>query len=373
MNFRPEAVMRGRLLLLIALSMVPAAAPEAALAQFSPGGVIGTVTAPLRHMFGRFGHFPRHRAREARSQRAAAAPPASQQTSSPFGVVGPAAWPTAYVDVVGYTFWPADYAEQVRGRGFDVIAESIAPQDAPRSARVATTGTAVPSEAATEACNEPADSQGKWPASRIEQTSQISNAQHDMLDKLQVALQQAATTIRDSCRDTTSMAPRERLHMLVQQLWAVRDADTFVRAPLRAFYDSLNETQKAAFVNQPQPTLSPDARTANADMGRRAQACAARTIGDSERMIKRIEQTIRPTKQQSAGLETLRKTSSDMAKLLTASCAQPVPTDPLGRLDDAASQLIRMNYAATSMEIALNGFYAQLDDQQKAKFNSLGR
>jgi hypothetical protein len=32
-----------------------------------------------------------------------------------------------------------------------------------------------------------------------------------------------------------------------------------------------------------------------------------------------------------------------------------------------------MNYAATSMEIAVNGFYAQLDEQQKAKFNSLGR
>jgi hypothetical protein len=373
MNFRPEAIMRGRLLLLIALLVAPAATPEPALAQFSPGGVIGAVTAPLRHMFGRFGHFPRHRAREARSQRTAAASPTSQQTPSPFGMAGPAAWPTAYADVVGYTFWPADYAEQVRSRGFDVIAESIAPQDVPRSARVATTGGAVPSEAAIEACNEPADTQAKWPASRIEQATQMSNAQHDMLDKLQVALQQTSVTIRDGCRDTTTMAPRERLHILVQQLWAVRDAGTFVRAPMRAFYDSLSETQKAAFANQPQPTLSRDARTANADMGQQAQACAARTIGDSERMIKRIEQTIRPTKQQRTGLETLRKTSSDMAKLLTASCAQPVPTDPLGRLDDAASQLTRMNYAATSMEIALNGFYAQLDDQQKAKFNSLGR
>jgi hypothetical protein len=69
----------------------------------------------------------------------------------------------------------------------------------------------------------------------------------------------------------------------------------------------------------------------------------------------------------------LHKTSTEMAKLLAVSCTQPVPADPLARLDDAESQLTRMNYAATSMEIAVNGFYAQLGEQQKAKFNALGR
>jgi len=362
--------MRGRLLLVITLAAL-FAVPEGAHAQFSPGGVLGAVTAPFRHMLGRFGHFPRRHARETRSERPTGASPAGQQTLSHFGAVGPAAWPSAYEDVIGYTFWPADYAELVRSGGFGVIAETIAPQRPPRAARVATTGSAVPTDAVSGVCGEPADAQAKWPTSRIEQVAQMSNAQHDALDKLQAALDQAATTVRAGCQDPVAQSPRERLHLLVQQLWAVRDAGASIRAPLRAFYDSLNDAQKAAFTNQPQPSAPRDARTAN--MGQQAQACAARSGDDSELILKRIEQTIRPTKQQSTLMESLRKTSSDMAKLLAVSCMQPMPADPLARLDDAEGQLTRMNYAATSMEIAVNGFYAQLDEQQKAKFNSLGR
>jgi len=45
----------------------------------------------------------------------------------------------------------------------------------------------------------------------------------------------------------------------------------------------------------------------------------------------------------------------------------------VARLDAANDHLSNLSYAATSMEIALDGFYAQLDDGQKAKFDSLGR
>jgi hypothetical protein len=363
--------MRGRVFLFIALSLV-FAVPEGAHAQLSPGGVFGAVTAPFRHMLGRFGHFPRRHARESSSQRTTAAPPAGP-TSSHFGAAGPAAWPTAYEDIIGNTFWPADYAARIRGTGFALIAETIAPQVQPRSARVATTGSAIPSDTASDACGDPGDSQTKWPASRIEQVAQMSNAQHDALDKLQGAIDQAATTVRAGCHDTAALNPRERLHLLVQQLWAVRDGGASVRAPLRAFYDLLNVPQKAAFTNQPQPPAPRDARAANADMGQQVQACAARSGDDPERMLKRIEQTIRPTKQQGAILQSLRKTSTDMAKLLAVSCTQPIPADPLARLDDAESQLTRMNYAATSMEIAVNSFYVRLDEQQKTKFDALGR
>jgi hypothetical protein len=62
-----------------------------------------------------------------------------------------------------------------------------------------------------------------------------------------------------------------------------------------------------------------------------------------------------------------------MAKLLTASCAQSIPVDPIARLDSANDQLTAISYAATSVEIALDGFYAQLDEAQKDKFDSIGR
>jgi hypothetical protein len=42
----------------------------------------------------------------------------------------------------------------------------------------------------------------------------------------------------------------------------------------------------------------------------------------------------------------------------------------VARLDSTNNQLPSMSYAATLLEIAFNGFYAQLDDNQKARFDA---
>jgi hypothetical protein len=62
-----------------------------------------------------------------------------------------------------------------------------------------------------------------------------------------------------------------------------------------------------------------------------------------------------------------------MAKLLIASCAQPVPADPLGRLDSAGDQITAINYAAANVQIALDDFYARLSRTQKARLDAAGR
>ncbi len=90
-------------------------------------------------------------------------------------------------------------------------------------------------------------------------------------------------------------------------------------------------------------------------------------------MIKQIEASVRPNKDQQASLQNLRKVSSDMAKLMMAPGAQPIALDPLERLDAASDQLTAMNYAATTVQIAFNDFYARLDSGQKARLNALGR
>jgi putative IMPACT (imprinted ancient) family translation regulator len=82
---------------------------------------------------------------------------------------------------------------------------------------------------------------------------------------------------------------------------------------------------------------------------------------------------VRPNKNQAASLENLHKVSSDMAKLLMASCAQPIPNDLLARLDAADDQLTAMNYAATTVQIAFNEFYSKLDNAQKARFDAASR
>ena len=84
-------------------------------------------------------------------------------------------------------------------------------------------------------------------------------------------------------------------------------------------------------------------------MGRKQyEACAAVSLDASERMLRQIDQDVRPTQQQSAASEGLRKATGDMAKLVTASCCRPIPADPIARLDAAADQLTTISYAATT-------------------------
>jgi hypothetical protein len=45
----------------------------------------------------------------------------------------------------------------------------------------------------------------------------------------------------------------------------------------------------------------------------------------------------------------------------------------MARLDAANDQLTAINYAATTVQIAFDGFYLKLSNDQKARFYSLGR
>lgn len=368
-------------ILLIAFLAATTALPDAANAQFSPSGVMGAVTLPFRAMLDRFGHFPRsrrshmtqdhmtqdHMAQDMRR----ANPPAAQ-----LGDVGPVGWPSAYEDVLGFTFWPGRYTGQVRAHGFDVIAAAMTGSArGPKLARTVTTGAAVQSDSnanSVSACDKNADAQVDWPTSQIEQTTQLNAAQRDALGKLKTALAESIKTIKAGCRDVSALPPTERIKAAVQELWAVRDAGIYIRSPLKAFYETLTDAQKAGFAWK-QPTDKPGqaAKAASRGMARQYQACAAPSLEVSERLLGQIEQDVRPSNEQAASMQALRKTSSDMAKLLTAPCAQPIPGNPVARLDAANDQLSSMSFAATSMEIALDSLYAQLGAEQKAKFDSL--
>jgi hypothetical protein len=60
-----------------------------------------------------------------------------------------------------------------------------------------------------------------------------------------------------------------------------------------------------------------------------------------------------------------------MAKMLIASCAQPIPADPIARLDAANDHLTAMNYAATTLQITFDKFYVKLNNDQKARFDAM--
>ncbi len=374
--------MRGRTLIpLIALGAGFALLPDAAGAQLSPQGVLGGITRPFRQVLGHFRHFPRgHHRRTAIESRASA--PAPQTTApanagSRLGWVGPPAWPTSYEDLVGFTFWPDDYGFRFRGRGFDVIADTITGRfDGPRPVRTARTGTAVRNDAGSdpsaEYCGDTSSADSNWPTTRIEQISQLSDTQRASLEKLQSAGSQSVKTIRANCVGPAGGTPPDRLRALVQTLWTVRDAGISMREPLKAFYDTLTAAQKNSFASK-QPQENPPSDPNNPGMNKQLLACASQNAEKAERMIKEIEMRVRPGKDQGASFEGFHKASADMAKLMIASCAQPIPADPMARLDAANDQLTAINYAATTVQIAFDDFYQKLSNDQKSRFYSLGR
>jgi len=367
--------MRGRKTVLSAVLAAAIALPSGAQEQFSPRGIIGAFTHPLRSMLGRFGHFPHRR----HSHEASAEQETHQAKSPPaqFGDVGPSGWPNAYQDIVGFTFWPGRYAGQVRVHGFDVVADALLSPG--RSAAVAhyTTGSAVEIDSngnAGDACSPPASAGIEWPASQIGEDDKFDATQRAALAKLQSAVAAAVKTATVACRDRRAQQPLDRLKATVQELWAVRDAGIYVRAPLKAFFESLSDEQKKDLLwKQPDDRAKQHTKPDNGAMAKRYHACAGPSLEASERLLRQIEQEVEPRKEQDQAMQDLRKTVSDVAKLATAPCAQAIPETPLARLDAANDQLSNLSYAATSVEIALDGLYAQLDDGQKAKFDSLGR
>src|SRR5262249_43552356 len=59
--------------------------------------------------------------------------------------------------------------------------------------------------------------------------------------------------------------------------------------------------------------------------------------------------------------------------ILRDACPNTVPLTPVGRLEVMKQRLDAMIAAANAVRPALEDFYASLTDEQKAKFNRLGR
>jgi hypothetical protein len=256
-----------------------------------------------------------------------------------------------------------------------VIADTISGHFATprRPNRVATTGAATGNDGSKTSCDEAA-AQAVWPAARIEQILQLTDSEHDALEKLQSAVNESMKPVKSDCGASAELSPPERLGALVQTIWAVRDAGISARGPLKTFYDTLTTTQKNSFASRhPQAETPAATKDANPGMNKQYQACAAQNAEKAERLAKEIEMRVRPTKDQAASFENFHRVSSDMAKLLIASCVQPIPADPMARLDDANDQLTAVNYAATTVQIAFDDFYGRLDGAQKSRFESLGR
>lgn len=301
-------------------------------------------------------------------------------------------WPYVYSDVFYYTFWPDVYEEGYWAYVYDDFFDGIYfPYGAPyldyayagpygMIEEGVTTGS-VPSrqrippgrlsQAVRALCTQPDEGITAWPIAAIAEAVQPSREQKRLLDDLKKAAEAAAEAFRRACPESLPMTPPGRLQAMTMRLQATLDAVKIVRPALQAFYASLSDEQKARF-NEIRPKLKEE-RTAAAQARDRSADCGGQKAGLSALPIDEIDRVVRPTGAQATALDRLDEATQRAVGVLNKACPTSTPATPVGRLDVMQKRLEAMIAAASSVRPALEDFYAALSDEQKAKFNRLGR
>ena len=104
-----------------------------------------------------------------------------------------------------------------------------------------------------------------------------------------------------------------------------------------------------------------------------AKKCGEAKPGLTNLPIEQIEDVIAPNETQQAELDRLGEATVKAVGILQGACPAETPLTPPGRLQAIETRLQAMIDAARTVKPALDGFYASLNAEQKARFNRLGR
>ena len=306
---------------------------------------------------------------------------------------GPVYYPYAYNDLFYYTFWPDAYDPGYWAYAYDDFFDGVFfPDGAPYVEYAAegpyagpdgrvTTGSAPTrpvapgriTQATRDFCADQAKGVTAWPLEQISEAVQPNEDQKGLLDNLQKASAEAAARFKDACPDSVPMTPPGRLAAMIQRLQATDEAVKTVKPALEAFYNSLSDEQKARF-NEIGPRLGqrPQRPAPKETQGVQA-SCSGEKAGITDLAINRVEDVVRPSEVQGAALDRLDEAMKKAVGILQDACPNTTPQTPVGRLDVMQRRLEAMIGAGSTVKPALDEFYASLSDEQKAKFNRLGR
>jgi len=353
----------------------------------------GARTSPEAARQGRFAGFLQNRTAPAPIRAERSAPRLAWRHGHSAAFVawaGPVFWPYAYNDLFYYAFWPDAYDEGYWAYAYDDFADSVfwqygnpyasyayaGPSD-DLTGRIGShrSGTSKRGEqrAIAELC-EPAKGITAWPFEQIESAVRLTQEQQPLLADLKVAAGKAAVAFKASCPGEFSLTPPGRLQAMINRLQATLEALRIVRPPLERLYDSLSDEQKARF-NAIGPHIGADTAQAARNAGRdqEAKTCGEPKRGLTSVPIEQIEDTVRPTEQQRHVLDRLSESTDKAVAVLQGACPDFVAQTPVGRLDAMNKRVEAMLHAARTVQPALQDFYASLSNEQKARFNTLGR
>ena len=100
--------------------------------------------------------------------------------------------------------------------------------------------------------------------------------------------------------------------------------------------------------------------------------CSPRGLGFAEWRIARIERLIKPTDDQKAKLEDLRKATEKATETMAAACPTEAPANPAARLEFMEKRINAMHEAIKTVRPAFEAFYGSLTDDQKSRFAGPG-
>jgi hypothetical protein len=334
-------------------------------------GVYGHFVRPPGHAFARFDRHNRDFARR-------------RFHAGFVGWVGPVFWPYADYDIIDYSVWPYDYGDVFWSYGPDDIADAVfwpyGTEDLGAYTEVLPGGTSRHGRRhATRAARTPVsrtdlsevcgagDARGiaDWPIRQIGEVVQPDEAQGAALDELTRATLEASKVIREACPRQPPATPAGRLGVMESRLEAMRHAVDIVRPALKKFYDLLSDEQKARFNALAAPR-------SDAERAALARDCADEAARVAQWPVDQIDRVVRPTTAQRQSLDDLRVAIAQSADQLKGSCPAELAATPPGRLDQVARRIDALRSAVTGIREKLEQFYGSLDDEQKARFNTIG-
>src|SRR6516162_7525173 len=192
-----------------------------------------------------------------------------------------------------------------------------------------------------------------------------------MLDDLGNAIVKASDQIRSHCQSNVAFTPIGRLSQMHDRLGALVDSVNTVSPPLSAFYDSLSDEQKARF-DHIAPCAPRHGQAAQGDLTTatiRGQCNAGMMAWPTDQ----IDRVVRPDEAQRAKLQALQSAAAQAADTIKAACPTEMPNTPPARIAAVGRRLQAILTGVETMRPALAAFYNSLSDDQKARFNSMGR
>jgi hypothetical protein len=281
-------------------------------------------------------------------------------------------WPYAYGDFFYYALWPDEYEyyDPFWAYGYVDVYEAIfAPYtyDEYVGGAGASTHMRQLTQSVAQSCLDEAAEVTGWPINEIVDVVQPDQQQNALLDDLGNAVAQASDVIKAHCPTTVSFTPAGRLDDMHERLEGLLQAANIVWPPLTRFYDSLNDEQKARFnsIGTKQAGRSPQSANANP-----TAECGANVMGWPSEQIDRV---VRPDNAQRMKLEALQSAAAQAADIIGAACPSEIPPTPPARLEAVRNRLQAMLQGVETIQPALASFYDALNDNQKARFNTMGQ